>query len=740
MAIPSILIAQDTTAFINANRISMFAGNDGILANDFFREIEEDYAGFYYRADTTQPVIWSSALWIAGKVGGGIRTGMAYYSAGRTYTEFAPGPYESAITDSSRFKVYKISRDDLISPGDDWMNWPVDLGAPLDSLGNPLLIGEQTLFSVYNDADTSRRDYSAGSEDPLRAEVRQMVWAYDREKYLGDVVFVDFEVINRSDDVWDSIFVGLHADPDLGDPRNDLVGSYEPGSMVYQYSEKLDMELEGFGHAVAGVILLGARSSNDDYDPYTATHTNPTPFYPTTPQESFNFLQGLDSTGSQYIDPTTSEPTRFIYNGDPRYNVGWLDQMPEDRKMLISHGPFRVFPGDSLTISIAFVAQTSSDRKTAFDNLFELSEKVIDWHNHGAAGFEIISGSSSGLIRNVEFSPDYQNWMEPLTFSGDYAGIGIGKASEFYGSAVEDSNLYSVELRFSYDSTQKVHYYSHLSERWEYQGFLDLPVRAVAVDDSSQLDLIYLSGDGDECHNCFINPRGSPESRYSLIITGSNYTGGENDNYILENPLQELGGLDLLYLIRFKPKQKSLVYNVQEGQRLIIDYTAEAGNPPPANLRFGLATVSTQKHQPAFIQSNYKSPVSFRTELSNPLDFSFQSVEYTLEGGIQEPVYMAFHPETLGLKESRIRFYNTDFEEYYDSINVSGRAVMWLLDGDINLNGWLEPSDIASYVGYLYRDYPLPDIEIELDLDGSGKVDLADIVTLINILFISPNL
>ncbi|NIS14833.1 MAG: hypothetical protein GWN00_00500, partial [Aliifodinibius sp.] len=78
LTIPSLLIAQDTTALINANRITMFAGNDGILANDFFQEIGDDFAGFYYTADITQYVIWSSALWIVGKVDENIRTGMAY--------------------------------------------------------------------------------------------------------------------------------------------------------------------------------------------------------------------------------------------------------------------------------------------------------------------------------------------------------------------------------------------------------------------------------------------------------------------------------------------------------------------------------------------------------------------------------------------------------------------------------------------------------------------------------------
>jgi hypothetical protein len=738
--IQSLLFSQDTTETIDANRITMFAGNNGILSNDFFREINEDFYGFYYQADTTKSVIWASGLWMAASVRGGIRTGMAYYSSGATYTEFSPGPYKSDITDSTKFKVYKITRDDLTNPGDVWINWPVDLGAPVDSAGNPLLLGDQTLFSVYNDADTSRRDFAAGSREPLGAEVRQLVYAYDKEKYLGDAVFVDLEIINRSETTWDSLFIGLWADPDIGRPDNDLVGSYQPGSMIYGYSDKLDQEFENFGQAAAGVITLGAKAGHTDYyDPYLASHTNPVPFFPITPEQSYYYVQGLDSAGNIYVDPTTSDTTRFIFDGDPRYNVGWLDQVPDDKKTVVSSGPYRLRPGQSVTVSFAYVAQTSIDMKTTFDNLFELSEKVVDWHNYGAAGFEMRSEPSDGFISKVEFMPDYQNWMYGIPYSGDYGGTGIGKASAFFGSSVEDSNLYSVELQFSYDSTQKAHYYTNTSEGWHYQGFIEIPVRAYASRNNDQLDLIYLSEDGDDCDLCFINPRGNPQSSYNLIITGSLYTGEEDDNFIFENPLSELGDSELLYLIRFRPKQKALVHNIQEGQKLVIVYSKDMESSP-TNLRFGINTVSIQNRRPIYVNSNYNSAVSFKTELSNPRDFSFEAVEYTIDGKSGMPVYLQFHPEDIGLKYCTIKFYNTDFEEYYDSATVNGRAVMWPVDGDINLNGWLEPSDLASYIGYLYDDYALPETAVELDLDNSGNIDIADIVHLINILFISPNL
>jgi len=82
--------------------------------------------------------------------------------------------------------VFKLYRDSLeTNPNYDYANWPVALGAPVDGLGRPLMIGDQTLWCVYNDADTANRDVYKASEEPLGLEIQQTVWATDEP---GDYV------------------------------------------------------------------------------------------------------------------------------------------------------------------------------------------------------------------------------------------------------------------------------------------------------------------------------------------------------------------------------------------------------------------------------------------------------------------------------------------------------------------------------------------------------------------------
>ncbi len=85
-------------------------------------------------------------------------------------------------TDQSAFRVYKLYRDSLgANPNADYLNWPVDQGAPVDSLGHPRMWGDRMLWCVYNDASPTRHDNASGETAPLGIEVKQTVWAsHDR--------------------------------------------------------------------------------------------------------------------------------------------------------------------------------------------------------------------------------------------------------------------------------------------------------------------------------------------------------------------------------------------------------------------------------------------------------------------------------------------------------------------------------------------------------------------------------
>src|SRR5207244_12434955 len=93
-------------------------------------------------------------------------------------SEYTPGLIDAAgnATDvpgtNQTYYVYKISQDDLRQPGRDYLNWPVSQGAPLNSEGNPLLIGDQTLYCTFYAAYEGTITMECGSALDLQADVR----------------------------------------------------------------------------------------------------------------------------------------------------------------------------------------------------------------------------------------------------------------------------------------------------------------------------------------------------------------------------------------------------------------------------------------------------------------------------------------------------------------------------------------------------------------------------------------
>jgi hypothetical protein len=118
--------------------------------------------------------------------------------------------------------MYKIERGDTTSS--DYLNWPSDLGAPVDDEGRPLCIGDQTLWCVYNDANPDRHTAPEGGTDPLGIEIQQTAYAFDRGTSIGNTVFMEFKIINDVENTLDSTYVCIWADPDVGGFVDDVAG------------------------------------------------------------------------------------------------------------------------------------------------------------------------------------------------------------------------------------------------------------------------------------------------------------------------------------------------------------------------------------------------------------------------------------------------------------------------------------------------------------------------------------
>lgn len=107
-------------------------------------------------------------------------------------TEYQPGPilttFNTTTNDSTaaanpndpKYRVYKINRGDNATTNVDYAEWPGDLGAPFidknnngvwdASIDSPKLLGDQTLWCVFNDVSLSTQRY--GVTRPLGIEVQ----------------------------------------------------------------------------------------------------------------------------------------------------------------------------------------------------------------------------------------------------------------------------------------------------------------------------------------------------------------------------------------------------------------------------------------------------------------------------------------------------------------------------------------------------------------------------------------
>jgi hypothetical protein len=382
----------DLTTFVDANDILMMVANNGIIGRDLGHVFGNDYGTYYpYWGDTSlitggqdvRSPLYSTGLWLGGRVDGEIRVSLAEYSS-----EFRPGPMIDSTFDpdwssDSSVRVFKLHEDSLASnPNTDYLEWPSHLGAPVDSAGRPAMQGDQLLWCVYNDADWRAHDNDAGRTPGLLVEVRQSVWA--GEYPLDDkTVFTSFEIVNKGPDVVDSMYIGCFFDPDLGGSLDDLVGCDPDNDMLYCYNADNDDDYYYRTPPAIGLRVLAGPLIESPDDTAVFGH-NRIPGYdnaglnsvkaytngedPDSFEETYNLLKGLEKDGTPYQDPLSGQPTRFMYDGDPLHG-GDIDPLPGDKRMLASMGPLTMNPGDSQFVLLCIKIRQSDDHMGSLNQL-----------------------------------------------------------------------------------------------------------------------------------------------------------------------------------------------------------------------------------------------------------------------------------------------------------------------------------------------------------------------------------
>ncbi|MCH7770050.1 MAG: hypothetical protein IIA49_03405, partial [Bacteroidetes bacterium] len=390
---------------LEINRIKLPLNNRGVIANvsvdgapegGFFDGIGFLFSGGFMISGKNGDTIWSNAVASASRL-----------------EDYLPG--EVGGTDDPRALLYVVNSGD--EPfGVSWQEWKdaVDLGAyfydgddngiynPIDKNGDgvwnpdedmPDILGDETIWCVYNDA-LPLEDRGFFNVSPMGIEIRQTVWAYADSNYLGNIIFVRYSINNAGTvaDVFDSVYFGAWADPDIGDFNDDLVGSDTTLNAGYTYNDGPDDDYGVNPPCFLTDFLQGPWVETGNPDDIAFNFKGPTLGIDTIygavnlPLTSFfhfmqthpvpwdesaylyrNYLRGRIRTGD-LIDPCewafgdvlggvdcSKINPLFYYSGDPVSLVGWVNIAPFDQRQMSNTGPFTLEKNKPVDIVVAYV-------------------------------------------------------------------------------------------------------------------------------------------------------------------------------------------------------------------------------------------------------------------------------------------------------------------------------------------------------------------------------------------------
>ena len=436
---PNGVATVHDTAYIQSGELLMMINNRGSFAYDrtAFLGMND---GLHYPGECPWTVMYAAGLWLGAKVGGQVRVSAAEYAFDYTQGTIIGG---LPSPDGPQYRVYKIRAGDSRASDPDFAEWPFADGAPavkdhagddsLDADGYriPLMTGDESIWTVFNDADMSGHgsDPGSGSVGPLGVEVQLYAYAFDSTGDLGRIVYMQYKLINKSGNAFDDMHVSFWADPDLGDAGDDFVGCDTILDLGYCYNADNSDAVYGENAPAVGLSLLigpivpspgntawhpGMRTWVPGYRNLRMTsfskYINGTD--PSNSTEAWNYMRGRHIDGSPVVNEVTGQLTKFMMSGNPVAGTGWLDINAADRRFMLTTGPFDMQPGDTQEVSIS-VLVGSTYPFDCFLSVF--ADTIHAIHSAGTSGGRVFS-----LVAKPDSTTghDYQ-----ITFTGPVDNI-----------------------------------------------------------------------------------------------------------------------------------------------------------------------------------------------------------------------------------------------------------------------------------------------------------------------------
>ncbi|MGB1004856.1 MAG: hypothetical protein ACPGVC_11525, partial [Salibacteraceae bacterium] len=286
---------------LDINNIAVTVHSDELFAGP-----NHDIPAFEAPKGSSTYSIFRADLWMGGKVGHRIFSNNRYWRKHQQPNMHTgnTGPvtiytHNSVLENTKWDQVWKVNKQDINRHIQDWKNigyippfsirnWPAHgdttVGEPFyvapfidqndDGIYNPLdgdypkIKGDQAIYFVYNDGS------AIWSPNPMNSEVHVLVYAFTcKDSALQNTIFVDYRIINKSQNTYDSTYFGMWVDGDLGYSLDDRIQCDVDRGLYYQFNgDDFDDDnwgRKGYGNhpAAQGIMTLkGARQDIDGID------------------------------------------------------------------------------------------------------------------------------------------------------------------------------------------------------------------------------------------------------------------------------------------------------------------------------------------------------------------------------------------------------------------------------------------------------------------------------------------
>ena len=407
------------------NNISTYIYNKGIFNQDLSLS---NTPGLEWPINQGTFACFTAGLCLSAKITGQLRQAMASY-AGEYAQGYINGIGGPVLRDTT-FRVYKIKRGDNQYNNPDYAQWGnmVPFGAPYIDVNNNhqydpgidkpgIRCAKQVIFVCLTDGfpeEHSVGEGFGGGTPPMMVQVQLTAWGYDKP-CLIDIQFLKWVVINKNSNAWDSTFMGIVVDSDLGWADDDYIGCDTTRNLGYCYNSDNDDNVSQSNYAYGinppafGMDLLAGAVNNSVIPPdtldlstfvyFTSTGSGGPPCENDPngePVGAYNMLQGLKKDRTPWYNPLTGMRTKYTYPGDPESRIGWtefdgsvlncngdsitsnnviLQNSSGDRRFILGSGAynFLMSPGDTQNIIVAQVIARGTSNLNSVTKLKQLS-------------------------------------------------------------------------------------------------------------------------------------------------------------------------------------------------------------------------------------------------------------------------------------------------------------------------------------------------------------------------------